>query len=156
LVDPDRLTVTEIGGFGATSDFSGAHDDGPTSVDEGDGVLFVTDRSAGKIDVVDTHTNAIVDGVSLGAQPDYIRFVTSTREQGITSGRSYRGPILPSVQAFGNFGSDDHGLGAFAAMSAGIFSNRSLDTPAFSSESSVDRSSLHIWLELGIRGVVSF
>src|SRR5437899_1690205 len=32
LIDPDRLTVTEVGGFGATPDFGGGHDDGPTSV----------------------------------------------------------------------------------------------------------------------------
>src|SRR6516165_657775 len=53
LIDPDRLTVSEIGGFSATADFSGGHDDGPTSVDEGDGVLYVTDRTSRKIVVVE-------------------------------------------------------------------------------------------------------
>jgi hypothetical protein len=84
LIDPDRLTVTQIGGFGATPDWSGGHDDGPTSVDEGMGVLFVTDRTTRKIDIVDTHTNTIVGAVSLGAQPDYVRFVASKRELWVT------------------------------------------------------------------------
>jgi DNA-binding beta-propeller fold protein YncE len=84
LIDPDRLTVTEVGGFSATPDFGGGHDDGPTSVDEGKGFLFVTDRTSRKIDVVDTRTHAIVGAASLGAQPDYIRFVASTRELWVT------------------------------------------------------------------------
>jgi DNA-binding beta-propeller fold protein YncE len=84
LIDPERLAVTEIGGFSATPDFSGGHDDGPTSVDEGGGFLFVTDRTSRKIDVVDPRTNAILGAVSLGAEPDYVRFVPSTRELWVT------------------------------------------------------------------------
>jgi DNA-binding beta-propeller fold protein YncE len=78
------MTVTEIAGFSATPDFSGGHDDGPTSVDEAKGFLFVTDRTSKKLDVVDARTNAIVGAVPLGAQPDYVRFVASTRELWVT------------------------------------------------------------------------
>jgi hypothetical protein len=84
LIDPDSLAVREIGGFGASADYSGGHDEGPTSVDEGRGLLFVTDRTSGKIDIVDTRAGAIVGAVSLGSQPDYIRFVPSTRELWVT------------------------------------------------------------------------
>jgi hypothetical protein len=86
----------------------------------------------------------------------YEWFRSELSDNGVTSGRSYRGPILASLQAFGNFGSVDHGLGPFVAMSTGIFSNRTLDTPAFSSGSTVDGARIHAWMELGIRGVLSF
>jgi hypothetical protein len=84
LIDPDRLAITEIRGFSATPEFGGGHDDGPTSVDEGNGLVFVTDRTSRKIDVIDTRTSAIVGAVSLGAGPDYIRFVAPTRELWVT------------------------------------------------------------------------
>ena len=80
----------------------------------------------------------------------YEWFRSELTDNGVTSGRNYRGPILASLQAFGNFGSDEHGIGPFAAMSMGIFSNRVLETPAFSSASSVDGARPHVWLELGV------
>jgi YVTN family beta-propeller protein len=84
LIDPERLAITEIRGFSATPGYAGGHDDGPTSVDEGNGQLFVTDRTSRKIGVIDARTNAIVGTVSLGAEPDYVRFVASTRELWVT------------------------------------------------------------------------
>ncbi len=84
LIDPDNLGVTIIAGFSVTPDFSGGHDDGPTSVDEGRGFLFVTDRTSRKLNVVDPRTNAIVGTTSLAAQPDYVRFAAPTSELWVT------------------------------------------------------------------------
>jgi DNA-binding beta-propeller fold protein YncE len=84
LIDPDRLNTTAIGGFGTVADFSGGHDDGPTSVDEGQGFLFVTDRTSQRLDVVDTQANAIVGSAALASNPDYVRFVASTNELWVT------------------------------------------------------------------------
>jgi len=84
LIDPERMTVTAIGGFSATADFDGGHDEGPTSVDEDNGFLFVTDRTSRKLVVVDSRTNAIVGSTALAAGPDYIRFVPATRELWVT------------------------------------------------------------------------
>jgi hypothetical protein len=80
LIDPDRLETTAIAGFSVVADYSGGHDDGPTSVDEGKGFLFVTDRTSQKLNVVDPRSKAIVSAVPLGAHPDYVRFVASTNE----------------------------------------------------------------------------
>jgi len=77
-------------------------------------------------------------------------------DNGVTSSRDYRGPLLAAIQAFGNFGSDAKKFGAFASLATGIFSNRSLETPAFSSAELVDRPSLHVWLAVGLRGALSF
>jgi DNA-binding beta-propeller fold protein YncE len=84
LVDPDTLAVTSIPGFGTTASYSGGHDDGPTSVDEGNGVLYVTDRTTGKLDVVDPAAGRIISSVALGAGPDYVRFVKATNELWVT------------------------------------------------------------------------
>jgi len=86
----------------------------------------------------------------------YEWFLSELTDNGVTSGRSYHGPILASVQAFGNFGSENGGIGPFAAASAGIFSRRTLDTPAFTSTTAVDAAGLHVWCELGVRGAYSF
>jgi len=84
LIDPDTNGVTAIGGFSTTPDFNGGHDDGPTSVDEAKGFLFVTDRTSRKLDVVDPHGAAIVGATDLAAQPDYVRFAAPTNELWIT------------------------------------------------------------------------
>jgi DNA-binding beta-propeller fold protein YncE len=83
-VDPDTLAVTSIPGFGTVASYSGGHDDGPTSVDEGNGVLYVTDRTTGKLDVVDPAAGRIITSVALGAGPDYVRFVKATNEVWVT------------------------------------------------------------------------
>jgi DNA-binding beta-propeller fold protein YncE len=84
LVDPDTLSVTSISGFGSVVGYSGSHDDGPTSVDEGNGVLYVTDRTTGLLDVVDPAAGRVIASVALGSTPDYIRFVQTTNELWVT------------------------------------------------------------------------
>jgi hypothetical protein len=86
----------------------------------------------------------------------YEWFRSALSDNGVTSGRSYRGPMLTSLQASANLGSDTKCFGLFAGVSTGIFSNRALDTPAFSSSSYVDAAKIHAWLDLGIRGQLAF
>jgi hypothetical protein len=80
LVDPDSRDVTVVSGFSATSAYDGSHDFGPTSVDSGRGLLFVTDRTSGKLSVVDPSTRTIGSSLLLAASPDYVRFVEATNE----------------------------------------------------------------------------
>jgi len=84
LVDPDTLVVTSIAGFSAKGEYGGGHDDGPTSVDEARGLLYVTDRSNQSIVVVDPEKGALVGSVNLSAEPDYVRFVPTTNELWVT------------------------------------------------------------------------
>jgi DNA-binding beta-propeller fold protein YncE len=99
LIEPDQKTVTEIGGLSATDEFAGGHDQGPTSVDEANGYLFVTDRTARKIDVIDPQKRRIAVSVSLGDGPDYIRFVGSTRELWVTEPDSAKIEIFSLTDA---------------------------------------------------------
>jgi YVTN family beta-propeller protein len=80
LVDPDTKAVTEISAFSKTADFSGGHDDGPTSVDEGRGMLFVTDRTSQTLVVLDANSHAVLATVPLSTNPDYVRYVAPTDE----------------------------------------------------------------------------
>src|SRR5262249_35838209 len=84
LVDPDSMAVETIGSFGTTSDYSGGHDDGPTSVDEATGHLFVTDRTTRTLSVLDASRRSVVGSVDLGAGPDYVRWAEATGELGVT------------------------------------------------------------------------
>jgi hypothetical protein len=80
LVAPDTGEVVGIEGFAKTADYSGGHDDGPTSVDEGEGFLYVTDRTTTSLAIVDPVKRAVVGRVSLATTPDYVRWVATTRE----------------------------------------------------------------------------
>jgi len=84
LVDPDTLSVTSIAGFSVTDNYSGGHDDGATSVDEGGGTLYVTDRTNRMLFAVDPNAQAITGSVPLGGPPDYVRFVAATNELWVT------------------------------------------------------------------------
>jgi hypothetical protein len=84
LVDPTTLAVTRISGFARQPSYGGGHDDGPTSVDEGRGLLFVTDRTAQEVAVVDPRSSAILARAALSATPDYIRYVAATNEVWVT------------------------------------------------------------------------
>ena len=84
LVDPDTLAVETIEGFGATDDYAGGHDDGPTSVDESEGRLYVTDRTTKRLHVFDAASRKALGSVDLGAGPDYVRFIPATGELWVT------------------------------------------------------------------------
>lgn len=84
LVDPDTRAVTVIGGFGAVARRGGGHEDGPTSVDESGGLLYVIDRTRHLLDVVDPVAKRIVASARLAAGPDYVRVVESRRELWVT------------------------------------------------------------------------
>ena len=80
LVDPDTDGVSTIAGFSASAAYDGSHDFGPTSADEGRGLLFVTDRTSGKLSAVEPATGTILSSVILAASPDYVRYVEATDE----------------------------------------------------------------------------
>lgn len=90
LVDLATRSVTAISGFSTLPKFNGGHDDGVTSVAEGDGLLFATDRTSEELDIVDPTAHAIVAHTALSAGPDYVRWVEPTREIWVTEPDSER------------------------------------------------------------------
>jgi DNA-binding beta-propeller fold protein YncE len=63
-------SVTRISPFPPAGDGEGV-----TSVDEGGGMLFATDRTSRTVYVVDAAKRAVVGSAPLSAGPDYVRFV---------------------------------------------------------------------------------
>jgi hypothetical protein len=84
VVDPRTRAVSWIEGFSSSAEFRGGHDEGVTSVAEGAGRLFATDRTALSLAVVDPTTGRIVARAGLSASPDYVRYVPPTHEIWVT------------------------------------------------------------------------
>ncbi len=83
LIEPAAWRVTRIDGF-STSAYSGGHDDGVTSADEGRGFVFVVDRTALRLAVVDPSNGRVVSWSRLAGSPDYVRYVEPTGEVWVT------------------------------------------------------------------------
>ena len=84
LIDPITQDVEMISGFSSQATYDGGHDDGITSVDEGNGFIFVTDRTAKTLDIVDAKSRTIVASAPLASNPDYVRTIRSTNEVWVT------------------------------------------------------------------------
>ena len=84
LVDPKSGGIDEIGGFSQTGIYRSGHGQGVTSADFGAGFIFVTDRSAKLLDVVDARRKSVVARTRLASGPDYVRFVRAPREIWVT------------------------------------------------------------------------
>ncbi|HKU39170.1 MAG TPA: hypothetical protein VJR89_13510 [Polyangiales bacterium] len=94
LVDPETGAMTSIEGFSKARAFQGGHDFGVTSVDEGRGLLFATDRTTTTLNVVDPNARSILASFKLRAEPDYVRYVEPTGELWITEPEAEQLEIL--------------------------------------------------------------
>lgn len=83
LVDPRTLAVESIPGFSEGTK-AGGHGDGTTSADSGAGLVFVADRTARTVSLVDGQSRRIVASARLGGVPDYVRWVDATGEVWVT------------------------------------------------------------------------
>lgn len=90
LLRPTTREVEVVRGFTTQQAFRTGHDIGPTSADGGGDLVVVTDRTARVVDVVDASHRVIVSSTQLGAKPDLVRFVESTREIWVTEPDSER------------------------------------------------------------------
>lgn len=83
-IDPSTHRTMTITGLSKEKSYAGGHGEGTTSVDEGDGVLFATDRSAMQLVVIDPAADRIIARAPLAASPDYVRYVARTHEVWVT------------------------------------------------------------------------
>jgi hypothetical protein len=100
LIDPDSQNMEIIGGFSERAGYSGGHGEGITSSDAGRGLMYVTDRSARLLDIVDPQAKKILASARLVSGPDYVRFVPETNEVWVTE---------PGAQRIEIFSLSDHG-----------------------------------------------
>lgn len=99
LVEPGSWRVVDISGFSERARYVGGHDDGVTSADVGPAVLYATDRTSGRLTVIDARSNALVESAKLAAHPDYVRYVASTQEVWVTE------PDAEQIEVFSADGS---------------------------------------------------
>jgi DNA-binding beta-propeller fold protein YncE len=90
LIDPDSQRMEIIVEFGEHAAYSGGHGEGITSADASDTVMYVTDRSARMLDIVDLQTHGIIARAPLASEPDYVRAVPETNEVWVTEPGSDR------------------------------------------------------------------
>jgi hypothetical protein len=98
LIDPDSQKIEIIGGFSERAGYSSGHGEGITSSDVGRGLVYVTDRSARLLDVVDPQAKKIVATVPLASGPDYVRFVPATNEVWVTEPSAERIEIFTYLE----------------------------------------------------------
>jgi hypothetical protein len=109
VVDPKTRGVSAIGGFSAANGkFEGGHGEGITSVAEGGGRLWVTDRTSLSLLAVDPSTKTIAARTKLAASPDYVRWVAPRREIWVTE------PVQDQIEIF--TAPDSGGAPVHAAM----------------------------------------
>lgn len=90
LIDPSTNAITAITGLSKEESYGGGHGEGTTSVDEGDGALYATDRTAQEAVVINPSTRTITARAKLASGPDYIRYVATTHELWVTEPDSDR------------------------------------------------------------------
>ena len=77
-VDPDTFAVTRLQAFPATEHAyqSGRHDSGVTSIAEGEGRFYATDRNSMTVVALDAKSGQKQAESKLAAEPDYVRFTS--------------------------------------------------------------------------------
>jgi DNA-binding beta-propeller fold protein YncE len=85
LVEPDTAEATRVEGPSSVD-----------SVDAGEGVLFVLDRSEKQISVVDPQDGSVMATVETNGAPDYVRYVEATGELWVSA----PGASPPGIEVF--------------------------------------------------------
>jgi hypothetical protein len=92
LVNPDTLEVISIPGFSAEAAWTEGDDlKGVGTVDEGNGLVFVGDRTTGEVGVVDPAQKKILTKTKTAGYPDMVRYVEATGE--VWVGEPFAGQI---------------------------------------------------------------
>src|SRR5438445_5404249 len=79
LIDPANHRTSSITGLSTEESYGGGHGEGTTSVDEGEGALYATDRTSKEVVIIDPAARRIVVCAPFGGSPVYVRFLAPTR-----------------------------------------------------------------------------
>jgi hypothetical protein len=87
----------------------------------------------------------------------YEWFASLLTDNGVTSTRAYRGPLLLTGSIAALFClSERWSLGPIFGVGVGMFTNRSLEAPGVDQATAIREKSAHAWLTLGAHTTVSF
>ncbi len=94
---------------------------------------------------------------SLEAGIGYEWLRTSLTDNGVTSSRTYAGPVLVAIEAFAPFRLTRRwSLGPALGASMGVFRSARFDTPAGSIQGDTSSREVHAWWTAAVRTVVAF
>jgi DNA-binding beta-propeller fold protein YncE len=82
LIDPANLHTTAIAGMSVEKGFGGGHGEGTTSVDEGEGRLFATDRTSRQVVIIDG--DRVAARAPLASGPKYVHYIAPEHEVWVT------------------------------------------------------------------------
>jgi hypothetical protein len=99
LVDPKSQKVESIQGFSSGERSMKGHGQGTTSADTGEGLIFASDRTERAVVIVDAKGKQRVGSVKLKAGPDYVRWVSPTREVWVTEPKAMAIEVFKLVSA---------------------------------------------------------
>jgi hypothetical protein len=104
LVDPSTEEIQPIGGFSSGGAYSLDPTYGVTSADEGNDIIYATDRTAGTLSRVDPATRAVTATLMLAATPGYVRYVAPTNEVWVSEPGAKQIEVLSLTAADGGVG----------------------------------------------------
>lgn len=85
LIDPaQRSLIVSVVAFATESKFAGGHDQGTTSADASASAMFAVDRNAREVVAIDPAAHRVTARAPLASSPDYVRWVSPTRELWVT------------------------------------------------------------------------
>jgi DNA-binding beta-propeller fold protein YncE len=84
VFDTGSLVRKSLCGVGPGAPYVGGHGVGTTSADFGGGFVFAIDRSSQTLQVMDPTWKQVVASAPLAGAPDYVRWVSRTREVWVT------------------------------------------------------------------------
>jgi hypothetical protein len=104
LVDPSTEAITSIGGFSAAATYSGDTTFGVTSADEGNDVIYATDRTTSTLSRIDPKSKMVTATLTLAATPGYVRYVAPTNEVWVSEPGARQIEIVALIGADGGTG----------------------------------------------------
>src|SRR5437879_12218845 len=75
LIDAANHHTSSITGLSTEKSYSGGHGEGTTSVDEGEGALYATDRTSKEVVSIDPAARRVTSRAALGGSADSVRSV---------------------------------------------------------------------------------
>jgi hypothetical protein len=120
LIDPSTELITSVAGFSAEATYSGDSTFGVTSADEGNDVIYATDRTSSTLASINPAVKMIGATLKLASTPGYVRYVSTTSEIWVSE------PDAKQVEVVAPTGADG-GAGLSHVMNIGVAGAESLE-----------------------------
>jgi hypothetical protein len=146
LVDPSTEEIASIGGFSAEATYSGDTTFGVTSADEGNDVIYATDRTTSTLSRIDPKLKMVTATLTLAGTPGYVRYVAPTNEVWVSE------PGAKQIEIVALMGADG-GTGLSHAATIAVAGAESLEIDATNGLAFTNTASSTLAIDLTSRAV---